>query len=258
MLTRTFLSFFLAVSVCHAGTIDPRVPDSKYVEYGESHECVVPIYGDCVCEEGGGKGHKFAASAVVVGPRWIVTAAHVVKGTSGVKVRVRGKEHSISKVVVNRHFNDDKIGLYDIAVGRSDEDMGLDFYPSLYEDKDEEGKVVSICGYGVTGTFGSGAVSSDGKKRAGSNVVDRIENHVLVCSVGGSRRSSMEFMISHGDSGGGLFIDQKLAGINSFVSATDGKPNSDYGDECHHTRVSIFAPWIRGQMSGEDPDGEVK
>jgi secreted trypsin-like serine protease len=258
MSLKAFLPILLCMSMCHAGTIDPRVPDSKYVEYGEQHECVVPIYGDCECEDGGGKPHKFAASAVVLGPRWVVTAAHVVRGTSGVRVRVRGKEYAIRKVVVNKHFDPDKIGLYDIAMGNSEEDMELPFYPDLYEDKNEEGKVASMCGYGVTGTFGSGAVRSDNKKRAGSNVIDRIENHVVVCSLGTQRHTNMEFMISHGDSGGGLFIDQKLAGINSFVSATDGKPNSDYGDECHHTRISIFAPWIRGNMNGEEPDGEVR
>lgn len=256
---RAFLPFFMILSVCQAGTIDPRVPDSKYVEYGEQHECVVPIYGDCECEEGGGKPHKFAASAVVVSPRWVVTAAHVVKGTTGVRVKVRGREFVMKRVVVNKHFDPDKIGLYDIAMCNSEEDMELPFYPKLYEEKDEEGKVVSMCGYGVTGTFGSGSVRSDNKKRAGSNVVDRIENHVVVCSAGGKRQTSMEFMISHGDSGGGLFIEQRLAGINSFVSAVDGKPNSDYGDECHHTRVSIFTTWIKGNIDGEeDPDAEAK
>lgn len=258
MFLRAFLPIFLILSVCHAGTIDPRVPDSKYLEYGEKHECVVPIYGDCTCEDGGGKPHKFAASAVVVGPRWIVTAAHVVKGTTGVKVKVRGREHSIGRIVVHKHFDQERIGMYDIAMGESEDEIKLDFYPDLYEKEDEEGKIVSMCGYGVTGTFGSGAKNSDNKKRAGSNIVDRVENHVIVCSVDGNRNTSMEFMISHGDSGGGLFIEQKLAGINSFVSATDGKPNSDYGDECSHTRVSLFAPWIRGNMNGENPDGEVK
>ena len=51
-------------------------------------------------------------------------------------------------------------------------------------------------------------------------------------------------MIGSGDSGGGLFLDGKLAGINSFVMAADGKTNSDYGDECAHTRISTYKKWI--------------
>ena len=29
----------------YCGTIDPAVPDSKYVEYGEKYDCVLPIAG---------------------------------------------------------------------------------------------------------------------------------------------------------------------------------------------------------------------
>ena len=61
----------------------------------------------------------------------------------------------------------------------------------------------------------------------------------------------MEFLIASGDSGGGMFINGKLAGINSFVTAADGTTNSDYGDECCHTRISIFAKWIKDHIDDE-------
>lgn len=257
MIVRAFLLILAMASICGAGTTDPSVSDSKYVEYGEKHKCVVPIYGDYPGKSGGGV-VKFAASAVVVGPRWILTAAHIVKDASNVRVRVGEKDHKVKKIVVNGKFDEEKVGMYDIAMCMSDEDMILDFYPDLYDGDDEEGKVSSICGYGSYGTLLSGAKKYDGKKRAGSNVVERVENHVLVCSAEKEGRTSMEFLIAHGDSGGGLFIDQKLAGVNSFVMATDGNPESDYGDECCHTRVSIFVPWIRGHMNGENPEDDVK
>lgn len=256
MVFKALLIALVVASVCRAGTRDAAVPDSKYLEYGEKHECVVPIYGECAC--GKGKYHEFAASAVVISPRWVLTAAHVVKDQPRVKVKVRGKEFPLKRVIVNRHFEENELGLYDIALGESEEDMNLDFYPKLYDKKDESGKIASICGYGVTGTFGTGANIADGKKRAGSNMVYRLEDHVMVCSATDGMKTGMEFMISHGDSGGGLFIDKQLAGINSFVSAADGKPNSNYGDECHHTRVSLFLTWIEGCMKGEDPDGAVE
>lgn len=257
MIFRAFLAAAALSSACVGGTLDPSVPDQRYLDYGGKHECVVPIYGECGFE-GGGKPHKFAASAVVVSRRWVVTAAHVVKGSREVKVRVNGKEHELVRVVVNRRFDEDKLGMYDIAVAESGDDMELDFYPSLYEGDDEVGKVASVCGYGATGTFGTGHVRSDGRKRAGSNRVLRAENQTLVFSVTDPGRTSMEFMIAPGDSGGGAFIDQRLAGINSFVMATDGRSNSDYGDEFACTRVSMFAPWISAYMNGEDPDEEGK
>lgn len=255
-MNRIALLIFMAVSgACHGGTRDPSVPDQRYIDYGSKHECVVPIYGDCNCDKD--RPHQFSASAVVISPRWILTAAHVVKDKSSVKIRLKEDEISIKKVIANRHFDEDKLALYDIAIGESDRDMVLGFYPELYEDPDEGGKVASICGYGITGTFITGGRVSDGVRRAGSNVVRGINNHVLVCSATDRRKTNLEFMIAHGDSGGGLFIDQKLAGINSFVSAVDKNPNSSYGDECHHTRVSLFVPWIKGCMEGNEPEGKV-
>ena len=60
----------------HAGTIDPTVNDSKYIEYGKKHECVVPIQG--IYSEEEGKKIGFFGSAVIIRPRIILTAAHVV------------------------------------------------------------------------------------------------------------------------------------------------------------------------------------
>lgn len=254
MLRILVFAWLILTSACHAGTIDPGVPDQRYIEYGEQHECVVPIYGDCNCGEHDNKPHKLSASAVVIGKRWIVTAAHVVKTATNVRVVVRGKDHPMKRMIVNKRFKEEELGVNDIALGESESDMVLDFYPELYESDDEVGKVASMSGYGVTGNFSTGVSSSDGKKRAGSNVIDRVENHVMVCTVEGPRKTSLEYMIAPGDSGGGMFIDKKLAGINSFVSADDGKPNSDYGDECCHTRISVFAPWIKAHMEGRDTD----
>lgn len=253
---KKFLAFFLAASPCMAGTISPSVPDGRYVEYGSRYKCVVPIYGECHCGKNEKDPHDFHASAVVIDKRWVVTAAHVVLKSSKVSVRIGDSEHRMKRVVVNRMFKEEVLGRYDIAMCESEDDMVMDFYPSLYEEGTEAGKVAAICGYGTTGTFSTGAVRSDGLKRAGSNVVQRVENHVLVCSATDPRATELEFMIAPGDSGGGLFIDQKLAGVNSFVMATDGKSNSDYGDECCHTRISSFVPWIRANMRGEPLEDE--
>jgi hypothetical protein len=237
--------FAMFHSICIGGTRDPAVPDQKYLEYGRKHECVVPIYGQCECSP---KPHEFAASAVVISPRWIITAAHVLKQKANVKIRIGEKEHLMKRLVMHSLFDEEKIGQYDIAMAESEEEMKINFYPKLYESDDEVGRVASICGYGIYGTFETGSVHSDGNKRAGANKIKYSDDHVLFCFPAGSRKTNMDFIIAHGDSGGGLFIDRKLAGINSFVSATDGKPDSNYGDECAHTRISIFLPWIRETM----------
>ena len=70
---------------------------------------------------------------------------------------------------------------------------------------------------------------------------------MLVCSASvhsDKNITKMEFLIASGDSGGGLFIDNKLAGINSCVMAVDRSPQSKYNEESGHTRVSKFLGWI--------------
>lgn len=247
---RIIMSFvFLSMScIAESGTRDSLVPDEKYLSYGEKHKCVVPIYGQCNCDETKTP-HSFSASAVVIRPQWVITAAHVVKGKNDVMIKVGTKDIKIKRVIVNENFEESKLGMYDIALCESEDDIGFVSYPELYKKKDEQGKIASICGYGVTGTFGTGATSTDGRKRAGANMIERMENHVMICvKESNKRKTNMDFLISHGDSGGGLFIDQKLAGVNSFVTASDGKPDSSYGDESGHTRVSLFVDWIHSTI----------
>lgn len=251
-----FLLLFCSAT-CDAGTMDPSVADQKYLDYGSKHECVVPIYGRCECGKQK-ESHDFHASAVVISSRWAVTAAHVIHNTSGVKVKVKGKEHEATRVILNKNYMKGTFGTYDIALCEFGEDVGLDFYPDLYVGDDEVGKVAGICGYGAIGTFNTGWTRSDGRKRAGANLVSGSYNHVLLCKAKGDKRTNMEFLIAPGDSGGGMFIDGKLAGINSFVMTDDGRSNSDWGDEAGHTRVSLFVPWIRAHMRGEEVDDDIK
>ena len=106
------------------------------------------------------------------------------------------------------------------------------------------GKQITIAGYGSHGTFLTGAKESDGIKRAGSNVIDGIEKSILICTPSTSGKTALEFMIAPGDSGGGMFIGNKLAGINSFLMAKDKKPDGTYTDESAFTRISLYADWI--------------
>jgi hypothetical protein len=225
-----------------SGTIDPNTPDSKYVEYAKDFKYIYKICGSYADKK------LFCASAVAIDSHWIVTAAHVVKNSTICIVHQDDQAFIIDKVICHEDFDDNKFGVADIAIGYVSEDMGLEFYPSLYEDEDEVGQICSISGYGLAGTFISGIRISDNIRRAGSNIIDKIDRDLLICSPSISHKTSLEFLIGLGDSGGGLFINNKLAGINSCVLAEDKSPDSSYGDESGHTRISKFAPWIKLQM----------
>lgn len=225
----------------YAGTIDPKTSDNKYLEHAESFECVGKLCGSYK------DGSRFCASAVAISDTIILTAAHVVDNAKECYIHIDGKQILVEKFIVNKDFKFEQVGVGDIAIGFCKTPLGLKSYPELYTE-DPIGKVCSISGFGITGTFITGAKKSDNKKRAGYNFTEQLYKTTIVCNAsrpGEKNYTDLEFLIASGDSGGGLFIDGKLAGINSFVSTTDGNPNSTYVDESHHTDISNYIEWIQ-------------
>jgi secreted trypsin-like serine protease len=235
------VSLLLVSSNIYSGTVDPHKEDRIYVKYAEQFPSVGKLCGTY------SDGTQFCASAVAISDRWILTAAHVVKNANKCFISINGKKICVSKFTYKQEFDLDILCRNDIAVGYCEEDIGLANYPALYEQSNEINKKCDISGFGITGTFISGSIRSDDKKRAGTNTIDKIYNDTLVCTPSHRAESDYtdkEFIIASGDSGGGLFIDGKLAGINSLVMADDRSPNSSYTDESCHTRVSVFKEWI--------------
>jgi secreted trypsin-like serine protease len=54
----------------------------------------------------------------------------------------------------------------------------------------------------------------------------------------------MEYGIAPGDSGGPLFVDGRLAGINSYTASPRSYTRSQYGEESGHTRIAVYRDWI--------------
>lgn len=234
--------FFIQLGVALSGTIDPNIPDQKYIEYGRKFKYIGKLCGSYTDNS------LFCASAVVIKKHYIITAAHVVKGYKSCKISVEGSDYTIESFTWPEEFSTDIYGLNDIAIGFVKDPIKLDFYPELYDTDDELQKVCCISGYGLTGNFLTGAIKSDNNRRAGSNIVEEIDRELLICKpskVNDPTRTSLEFLIASGDSGGGLFIDGKLAGINSCVSGIGkNSTNSTYVSESGHTRISVHRRWI--------------
>jgi hypothetical protein len=236
--------------LAHAGTRHPAVSDDKHLEYGAKFHYVARLltFDD--------ENKPQFASAVLIRPNWALTAAHVVRDAKHVVIMLNSDQTKIiiERVIPHEEFGfDTKPGVNDIALCYSGTNFGLEFYPALYSDFDEREKVCSISGYGVTGTFETGFKVADTKRRAGSNKIDRFEKSVLICTPSAANRTALEFLISPGDSGGGLFIGNKLAGINSFIMCDEGKiPDSAYGTEAGHTRISLYYDWIHKQIDAHE------
>lgn len=256
-LSISLVLLFGLFSPCLAGTIKPNVPDSKYIEYGKKHECVLPIIGT-VKDGPNDELKSYVGSCVVIHKRIIITAAHIMGPAETSYVVFKGKKIKVSFALYQKSYDINKMGDNDISICLLEENIDLDYYPELYEDDDEVGKICSISGYGMTGTHSSGVTKSDGNKRAGSNVISGIVNGMLYCSLRDSPSTSLEFLVANGDSGGGLFIDQKLAGINSCIMTDDGNLDSNINDESCHTRISLHKPWIDEQIKKIQAELEKK
>lgn len=240
-----FFSILFSGSIVFSGTIDPYNTDDQYLTYAQYFDYVGCLEGSANDDT------NFVASATAIDDHHILTAGHVIYNAKSLFVTFNKKAFTITKIVIPKEFKPDKSGRADIALCYSEKPFNLRFYPELYTKKDEIGQVCCICGYGSTGNFSNGVLLFDKKKRAGSNLIDELKADLLVCSPSElsqdnrTLRTSLEFLISQGDSGGGLFIDGKLAGINSCVISNDkGISNSSYNDASGHTRISQFVDWI--------------
>jgi hypothetical protein len=222
-----------------AGTTDPDTSDNKYIEYGKKFHSVVKL---CCSNTDG----LSCGSAVIIYPKWIVTAAHIVEKQDKCSIIINDNKYNIDQIFIHNDYKPNVFGSNDIALGLISSDIKLEYYPELYSNNDESGKLCSISGWGLTGNFHTGLNIYDGKRRAGSNFIDHVDNNIIICSPSKKYQkiTELEFLICSGDSGGGLFIGNKLAGINSSVMSYDNKPDSTYGDESRHTRISSHRDWI--------------
>lgn len=229
---------FLSLSVT-AGTIDPKNSDKKYTEFGEKFHFTGKIHGLTNDDK------RFFGSCTAFSHRLIITAAHITSDMKQGYVSINNK--TIKIIDFKKHELFDKFGKkYDISVCKLEDDIGLEWYPGLYNNHDEIGKLCTISGFGITGKFNSTQKIQDENRRAGSNTIDMIEDGNLVCSVSRTGATALEFLICHGDSGGGLFIGNKLAGVHSCISNTrvNNILQNDYSTTSYHVRISDHIDWI--------------
>lgn len=257
-LIRFVVVWAASYSYVFAGTMDPNTPDANYIAFGAKFPNVIVLTGQIPCDNPDCtvKVHTQKGSAVVIRPHWVLTAAHVVLGATEHLAMVLEDtkliEYRLPLVVPHKDFDNTTFGVHDIALCYSPKKIEMEFYPALYAKDDELGKPITFAGWGAYGTFLTGATKFDDKRRAGQNKISAVVRTSLLCTPRRSGRYPLEFMIASGDSGGGMFIGNELAGINSFLMSTDSKPDGTYGDESAFTRVSLYVQWIEDQIAAHE------
>lgn len=227
-------------------------------------------------------------SGVYLGDGWVLTAAHVADASGDLTFTVDGVDYGVSDVYLHDDWTGDLTTGTDLALIQLDADPAIEaaviYEPTVTDpvsDKDAlDGAVVTFVGYGRTGDGATGATGSAGEKHAGQNTLDAFggDNLQLLgyddslffvdfddpnATSDGLRWSddealALEYLIAPGDSGGGAFVEidgvTYLVGINSFLAATDGEADADYGDLGGLVYVPDYYDWVFGITGALDTD----
>lgn len=233
-------------------------PDRRHVTLGRAQPSVGFIdAGD------------FSGSGVLIDPEWVLTAAHLVDGSPvNPQITFDGTTYyQAADCYVHEKWDWNLLLGYDIALLHLDERVRGVRPAARYRGDGELGARAVTAGYGCTGTGLTGAVTYDGRKRAGTNRVDALKLMVGAPDIllmmdfdnpddpadsyyDPAEPLRLEFLPSYGDSGGGLFLRGELAGIISAGFASGHEPAGYYGELVGCTRVSAFNDWIDGFIGG--------
>ena len=261
------------------------------------------------------EGNIARGSGVLVGGRYVLTAAHLVDNALGGQFHINGQNYNMRSWVVANEFyargidddpNPDQrvygngADLALVLLDRRVEGAG-NLKAKINRNRNEAGQTATIVGFGRGGSGSLGinvqgslspTLPGDGSlgtsvegtwdyqpvKRAGKNkievngpfsptfsnnrelVTDFDPNPSILGSLTGLNPPQFdpftgeydldeddipiqgEYMPSVGDSGGGLFINGKLAGIASWTT----RANSEYFSQAHYSRLSVkWWRWIR-------------
>ncbi len=273
LLTTTMALLFL---VFFCGIYRHDVPKQKYRDLARQHQF------DCV-------GHVFYknkswGSCVLIDKKHLLTAAHlfVKKGqsfseASDFQFELNGKLHNAADIIVHQAYNkNESKGACDIAIVHLTEDV-TDIIPAhINNNFDELHNDVVVVGFGpAKPSLPVDAPYEPSEKLAGENVVDsiwgfEINGHNTILTIdfdsptdpgmnktGSPTARGLEYMVSGGDSGGGLFRivngQWQLIGINAHaITTVHINGGGHYGSICDFTRVAAFVPWIQQEMGNSN------
>lgn len=275
----------LAAAPALAGTIRHDRDPQLYLNLGAAPQYASVGHFDLTKWEPG-----FSGAGTLIDDNWVLTAAHVFEGTNSGQFTVGGQTYAIERGIIHPKWNSELRRGYDLALVKLASPVAGVAPAPLYTGKRELNALATFVGFGRTGTGLTGATDYDALKRAGQNVIDGtlgpeqwpnaatfrnklpkgartfvadFDNpaDLTASQTGGPNAADLEYLISRGDSGGGVFLDfgkgPVLAGVHSFAEIPDGIDDSDYGDITGHVRVSAHARWIR-QMLKKDHKAEMQ
>lgn len=230
-----------AATPAFALLIRPDRDDAEYIDLATRYPAAVRLDAPV----GGG---------VLISPRWVLTAAHVVEplreAPGRVKVVVGGRSREVKAVYLHPDWK--RGGAADLALLHLRIPVEDVEPANVYRGADEAGQTVRIVGHGVAGRIGekASAPPADRKPRAGVNTVDRVDPLGFGLKVKGpDDASDLQGVFSAADRGGPAFIEVEREpflvgiGIGTEDASGDAIPGNA-GDWDLFVRVSALREWI--------------
>jgi hypothetical protein len=256
-----FAVCFFAALQAHAVVTRDDVPDSQYIISGND----VPVLVDLP-----GEGH-----GVLIGSKWVVTAAHATQGYALRQVSINGKDRAVAELILHPLFagvphlpTSGDAGplmaslaeLNDIALIKLKEPVDDVTPAKLYRNMDELGKTVIIFGKGATGNGRQGQYPNSphrGELRRAYNKIIAVNakwiDYKFNCD-----GMKLEGVLGDGDSGGPVMIQEdgewKLAGLASWkhwVGDISDFRAGVCGQLFSNARISYYAAWIDKVISSQ-------
>jgi len=203
-----------------------NVPDKKYIELSDNFNNIVRIETD-----------SSYGSGVILNNHTIITSAHNLKFKKNIKII----DEYIEIEPINIIYHKNK----DIALIKVNQNLNVNKNTNIYNG-DYKNKIFTIIGYGFTGTGDIGATTRDFKKRAGHVRCLEQKNDFYECLFSADDDLEAPACAAQGDSGGGVFSGECLAGIITYVTGKggDGIADSSYGDRTAFIPINSIEEWI--------------
>lgn len=258
-----------AITIQHGTGGDPFVYDSWHRELGNKgvHRSVGKVLSN----------GTFNGSGVLIGRRWVLTAAHVVDTANRVAFNINGRNVGADVWYTPRGWRRDFTAGNDLALVRLKRPVKNAPIARLYRGNAQNKKMTGV-GFGNTGTGLLGETISDQVRRGMRNITDVTDSRVRrqiafdfdiapsdpLFRLAFTDRDqlnpdgtvnwdadmyplALEGGIAHGDSGGGDFIGGRLAGIHSWAI---GFANGEvpilgvHGGASYSVDVTALRRWI--------------
>jgi hypothetical protein len=226
------------------------VPEQRFIELARKYPAAVSVR----------PANGWGAEGTLIGPRWVLTAAHVAEGLGAdAFVEAGGKSYLVERVFIHPEWQQMTMAdlPYDLALLRLKLAVPGIEPALLFNGSERPGSVVTFVGRGASGTGLTGPQRENRQSRAATNRVDKVEGAFLQFRFDGPGDpaiTELEGISGPGDSGGGAFqeIDGKLylLGISSWQDARPtGRKQGLYGVIENYVRVAHHHEWLTRTMN---------